>query len=166
MRALIVTAAVVLSVTAGHAQEMVPAKPAVVAQGSTDRAIPPAAAVPTSRLIEQLKAAGELKDTRALEAPAPKVDAADAKPVEAKPVEAKPVDAQPVIAKPVDAKPVETTKPAETKAVETKPVEAKPVDSRPAEAAQAAPAKKRVVKKRETDEQKARRIAAKYGVSW
>lgn len=148
MRTLLVAAAVILSVTAAQAQQMVPAKPAAdVAQTSTDRAVPPVA---SRTIIEQLKAAGELKDTKTLEAPAPKLDSVDAKPAEAKPAEA-PVAA----AAPVEAKPVET------KAVETKPVEAKPVQA----VTEAKPVKKRVVK-RETDEQKARRIAAKYGVSW
>jgi ribonuclease E len=155
MRALLVTAAVILSVTAARAQEMKPAAPA--AQETTDRALPP---VPSSTIVEQLKAAGELKDPKTLEAPAPKINAIEAKPVEANPVEAKPAEAQPVIAKPVEkpveAKPVEAAKPVETKAVETKPAQA---------ATEAKPVKKRVVK-RETDEQKARRIAAKYGVTW
>jgi hypothetical protein len=132
MRALFVTAAVVLSVTAAQAQEMVPAKTAVAPE-STDRA-----AMPSSAIVEQLKAAGELKAPKPIEAPAPKIDAVDAKPAEVKPVE---------MAKPVEIKPVEA------EAVATKPVDARP-------------ARKRVVRTRETDEQKARRLAAKYGVTW
>jgi hypothetical protein len=157
MRALFAAAAVILSVTAVHAQDMKPA--AIAPQDSTERAIPPA--MPSSTLIEQLKAVGELKDGKPLEAAAPKIDATDAKPVDVKPAEA-----QPAMAKPVEAKPVEAAKPAETKPAETKAAAAKAVESRPAQAAEAKPAKKRVVRKRETDEQKARRIAAKYGISW
>jgi ribonuclease E len=168
MRALFVVAAIALSVTAAQAQEMKPT--AAAAEQSTERALPPTG-TPTPTLVEKLKAAGELKDPKLLEAPAPKIDAVEAAPAEAKPVEAKPAEAPPVVAKqletkPVDVKPVEAAKPVETKAVESKPVEAKPVETRPAQAAEAKPVKKRVVKKRETDEQKARRIAAKYGVSW
>jgi hypothetical protein len=153
MRALLVTAAVILSVTAAQAQEMKPATPA--AQETTDRALPPAAVTPSSTIVEQLKAVGELKDPKTLEAPAPKIDAVEAKPAEAQPVIAAPVE------KPVEAKPVEAAKPVETKAVETRPAATKPAQA----ATEAGPVKKRVVK-RETDEQKARRIAAKYGVSW
>jgi hypothetical protein len=155
MRALLVTAAVILSVTAAQAQEMKPAAPE-----TTDRALPPAAVTPSSTIVEQLKAVGELKDPKTLEAPAPKIDAVEAKPIEAKPAEAQPVIAAPV-EKPVEAKPIEAAKPVETKAVETRPAATKPVQA----ATEAKPVKKRVVK-RETDEQKARRIAAKYGVSW
>lgn len=133
MRILLVAAAVALSVTAAQAQEMVGDKPA-------DRAAPPAAAAPSTALVEQLKAAGEIKDPTTPEAPAPKIDAADAKPAETKPVEAKPAEAPAVAAKPAETKPAQ--------AAETKPV------------------KKRVIKRRETDEQKARRIAAKFGVYW
>jgi hypothetical protein len=167
MRALFAAAAVILSVTAVHAQEVKPA--AVVPQDSTERAIPPA--MPSSTLIEQLRAVGELKDAKPLEAPAPRIDATDARPAGAKPGEAKPVETKPVDvtstdAKPVDVKPVEAATPAEIKPAETKAVAAKAVESRPAQAGEAKPAKKRVVRKRETDEQKARRIAAKYGISW
>ena len=143
MRALLVAAAVILSVTAARAE------------GPTQRAIPPAAVTPSATIVEQLRAAGELKDPKVLEAPAAKVDA-----VESRPVEAKPAETQPVVAKPADVKPVEA-KPAEPKAVEAKPAESKPV-----QAADAKPAKPRVVRKRESDEHKARRIAAKYGVYW
>ena len=167
MRALLVTAAVILSVTSAHAQEVKSVTPA--AQETTERALPPAASapVPSSTIVEQLKAAGELKDPKTLEAPAPKIDAVEARPIEAKPAEApRPVIATPVEAKPVEAKPVEAAKPVETKAVETKAVETKPTQTKPPQAAtEAKPVKKRVVK-RETDEQKARRIAAKYGVTW
>ena len=49
---------------------------------------------------------------------------------------------------------------------EVKAVEKKATESKPVQASEAKPANKRVVRKRETDEQKARRIAAKYGISW
>lgn len=152
MRTLLVAAAVALSMTVVQAQEMVGEKPAATAvQAPPERAVPAVTPMPTSAIIEQLKAAGELKDTKALEAPAPKIDAADTKPVEARPVEAAPAV----------ARPVEAAKPAETKAVETKAAE-----TRPALATEAEPAKKRIVRKRETNEEKARRIAAKYGIHW
>ena len=123
MRALFAVAVVALSVTTAHAQEMKPAAPA--AQDSAERALPPAAMTPTSTLIEQLKAAGELKEPKAIEAPAPKVATSDAKPTEAKPVERKPVEATaPAAAKPVEAKPAEAAKPTEA----AKPAEAKPVE--------------------------------------
>jgi hypothetical protein len=74
-----------------------------------------------------------------------KPDAA-AQPVEARPVEAKPVEVQaPVQAQPI-AKPVQAQAP-----VQAQP-EQKPV--------------KRVAKRRESDEHKARRIAARFGISW
>lgn len=163
MRTLLVAATAILVCTAVQAQEMVPSKSATTAvQESNDRAMP---AQPTSALIDQLKAAGELKEPKALEAPAPKLD-----PVQA---EAKPAPTAPVQAKPAEAKPAETpvvAKPAETKPA-TPPVTAttaaKPTETKPAQAAsESRPAKKKVVRKRETDEQKARRIAAKYGVHW
>jgi hypothetical protein len=155
MRTLLVAAAVVLCVSTAQAQD------------AADRALP---ATPSATLVEQLKAAGELKDPKALEAPAPKIDSietrAEAKPAE-QPVVAKPAEATtpaapaPTAAAPAAAPAVPAAtaaaKPAEAKAAEAKPVQA---------ATEAKPAKKRVVRKRETDEQKARRIAAKYGVSW
>jgi hypothetical protein len=160
MRILLAAAAVALSVSAVHAQD------------ATDRALP--AAMPSATLIEQLKAAGELKDPKALEAPAPKIGSIESK-AEATPTEAKPAE-QPVVAKPAEAA---TPAPAPTAAAPAaapaapaasaaaKPAEAKPAEAKQAQAAtEAKPAKKRVVRKRETDEQKARRIAAKYGVSW
>jgi hypothetical protein len=160
MRILLAAAAVALSVSA------------VQAQDATDRALP--AATPSATLIEQLKAAGELKDPKALEAPAPKIGSIESK-AEATPTEAKPAE-QPVVAKPAEAA---TPAPAPTAAAPAaapaapaasaaaKPAEAKPAEAKQAQAAtEAKPAKKRVVRKRETDEQKARRIAAKYGVSW
>ncbi len=58
-------------------------------------------------------------------------------------------------------KSVERT-PVESKPVESKPVESKSADSKPADAEK----KKPVVKRRETDEEKARRIAKRYGVTW
>ena len=150
MRTLLVAAAVVLSMTAVRAQEMVGDKPAATAvQAPSDRAVPPA--MPTSAIIEQLKASGELKDPKTLEAPATRIGAPNAKPVEARPAEAAPAV----------ARPVEAARPAETKTVETKAVENRPVLTTEAE-----PVKKRVVRKRETNEQKARRIAAKYGIHW
>jgi hypothetical protein len=160
MRILLAAAAVALSVSAVHAQD------------ATDRALP--AAMPSATLIEQLKAAGELKDPKALEAPAPKIGSIESK-AEATPTEAKPAE-QPVVAKPAETA---TPAPAPTAAAPAaapaapaasaaaKPAEAKPAEAKQAQAAtEAKPAKKRVVRKRETDEQKARRIAAKYGVSW
>jgi hypothetical protein len=153
MRALLAAAVVALSVTAAHAQEVKPVAPA--AKDSVARALPPAAMTPTSTLIEQLKSVGELKEPKGVEAPAPKVETSDAKPAEAKSIEAKPVE----------AKPVEAAKPAETKPAESKAVEKK-AESKPVETSQARPVKKQIVRKRETDEQKARRIAAKYGISW
>jgi hypothetical protein len=158
MRTLLVAAAVALSVTTAFAQD------------ASDRALP--AATPSAQLVEQLKAAGELKDPKALEAPAPKLDAVETK-SEAKPVE------QPVVAKPAEtttptapastvAAPAATPAPAAAATTTAaKPAEAKPADAKPAQvASETKPAKKRVVRKRETDEQKARRIAAKYGVYW
>ena len=153
MRILLVAAAVVLSVSAAQAQ------------ATGDRALP--AATPSSTLIEQLKAAGELKDPKALEAPAPKLESLPAEqPVAAKPAETTAPAAAPAAtaaapaATPAAAPAPATTtaaKPAETKAAETKPADA---------VTTAKPAKKRVARKRETNEQKARRIAAKYGISW
>jgi hypothetical protein len=183
MRTLFVAAAAILLSTAVQAQEMVPAKsdtpPAV--QESNDRAIP----VATPTLIDQLKAAGELKDNKdpkALEAPAPRLDPVQA---EAKPAGTKPSDDKKIEVVPAQVKPAETpvvAKPAETKPVVTPPVAAapaatppatstttvaKPAETKPVQAAaEPRPAKKKVVRKRETDEQKARRIAAKYGISW
>jgi hypothetical protein len=46
------------------------------------------------------------------------------------------------------------------------PPQAAPEAATPAAAQPSRPAKKRQAKRRETDEEKARRIAAKYGVSW
>jgi hypothetical protein len=48
----------------------------------------------------------------------------------------------------------------------TPPQAAAPEAATPAAAQPSRPAKKRQAKRRETDEEKARRIAAKYGVSW
>lgn len=141
MRTLLATAAVILSITAAQAQE--PATRSVPPQSAVDQA--------TQNIVNKLRLSGELKR--------------DVKPAEAKQVETAP-----------EAKPVETAKAApvavETKAVETKPVEAKAVETKavetkPAQAAtEANPETKRVVRKRETSEQTARRLAAKYGVSW
>lgn len=155
MRTLLVAAAVALSVSAAQAQD------------TTDRALP---ATPSATLVEQLKAAGELKDPKALEAPAPKIGSietkADAKPAE-QPVVAKPAEATtPAAPAPTAAAPV-TAPAASAATAAAKPAETKPAEARPVQAAtETKPAKKRVVRKRETDEQKARRIAAKYGVSW
>ena len=91
---------------------------------------------PPLTVEEKLKAAGEIKPDAAPVAPA----------VAARPIEAKPVEAQ----APVQAPPVAT--PVEAKA----PVQAQPEQQ---------PVKKRVVK-RESDEHKARRIAARFGISW
>jgi hypothetical protein len=178
MRTLLVATTAFLVCTAVQAQEMVPAKPATPAvQQTNDRALP--AATPSSALIDQLKAAGELKDykdPKSLEAPAPKLDPVqEAKPAQAAPDQAKqievvpaqakpaetPVVANPVVTPPVAAAPA-ATPPAPPTATVAKPAEAKPVQA----ATEAKPAKKKVARKRETDEQKARRIAAKYGISW
>lgn len=169
MRTLLVATAALLVCTAVQAQEMVPAKPATsVAQETNDRALP--AATPSSVLIDQLKAAGELKDPKdpkALEAPAPKLDpvqeAKPAQPVpdQAKQIEVVPAQAKPAVTPPVVAAPA-ATPPAAATTTAAKPAETKPVQA----AAEPKPAKKKVVRKRETDEQKARRIAAKYGISW
>ncbi len=97
--------------------------------------------VPPLTVEEKLKAAGEIKS--------------DGTPV-ARPVEAAPVQATPVQAKPVEAQAPVQTQPA------AKPVEAQaPVQAQPEQQ----PVKKRVAK-RESDEQKARRIAARFGISW
>jgi hypothetical protein len=185
MRTLLVAAAAIISFTAAQAQEMVPAKtdtPPTV-QESNDRAMP--VATPSSALIDQLKAAGELKDTKdpkALEAPAPRLEPvqAEAKPVEEKKIEVLPAQVKPaetpVIAKPTETKPAATppvaaapaaTTPAATTPAATTTTAAKPAETKPVQAAsENKPAKKKVVRKQETDEQKARRIAAKYGISW
>jgi hypothetical protein len=179
MRTLFVAAAAILLSTAAQAQEMVPAKPATppAIQQTNDRALP--VATPTSSLIDQLKAAGELKDVRdpkepktALEAPAPRFEQVQ---VEAKPAETKPVDEKKIEVLPAQAKPAETpvvAQPAEATPAATSPAaatttSAKPAETKPVQAAtETKPAKKKVVRKRETDEQKARRIAAKYGIYW
>lgn len=168
MRSLLVAAAAILFLSAAQAQEMVPAKPATpAAQETNDRAMP--AQTASSTLIDQLKAAGELKDTKTLEAPAPRLDPVQA---EAKPTASKPVEEKKIEVIPAQAKSTETpvvANPAETKPAVTPPVAAtsKPAETKPVQAAtETKPAKKKVVRKRETDEQKARRIAAKYGISW
>lgn len=69
---------------------------------------------------------------------------------------------QPVDAKPVEAKPVEAQAPVQAQPV-VKPVEAQaPVQAQPEQK----PVKKTVAKRRESDEHKARRIAARFGISW
>lgn len=147
MRTLLVAAVVALSFTAAQAQD------------TTDRALP--AATPSSQLIEQLKAAGELKDPKALEAPAPKLESLDTK-ADAKPADAtSPAAPAPTAAAPA-APPVAAATTTAAKPAEAKPTEAKPVQA----ATETKPAKKRVARKRETNERKARRIAAKYGVYW
>jgi outer membrane biosynthesis protein TonB len=176
MRSLLVAAAAILFLSAAQAQEMVPARPATpAAQETNDRAMP--AQTSSSTLIDQLKAAGELKDTKTLEAPAPRLDPvqAEAKPTASKPVEEKSIEVLPAQAKstetPVVANPAETkpavTPPVAATTTAAKPAEAKPAETKPVQTAtETRPAKKKVVRKRETDEQKARRIAAKYGISW
>jgi hypothetical protein len=179
MRTLFVAAAAIFVCTAAQAQEMVPARPAApAAQETNDRAVP--VATPSSTLIDQLKAAGELKEPnewKTLEAPAPRLDPiqAEAKPAQTVPAEAKPAEAKPaetpVIAKPVERKPAATppvaTAPAATSPVASSPTVARPAETKPVQAAtDIKPLKKKVVRKRETDEQKARRIAAKYGIYW
>jgi hypothetical protein len=165
---------------------MVPAKTATppAVQETNDRAIPVATPAPSSALIDQLKAAGELKDSKdakMLEAPAPRLDPVqEAKPAGTRPVEEKKIEVLPAQAKPAESTVVAA--PADAKPAVTPPVAAAPAAPAPAAstttAAKAAqtkpvqaatdskPAKKKVVRKRETDEQKARRIAAKYGVYW
>jgi type IV secretory pathway VirB10-like protein len=66
-----------------------------------------------------------------------------------------------VESKPAETKAAEPVKAAERAPVETKSSESKS-DSKPADAAK----KKPVAKRRETDEEKARRIAKRYGVTW
>ena len=64
-----------------------------------------------------------------------------------------------------DARPAETA-PVEAKPAEAKPVDAKPNATRPAEKSEAP---KRTAEKpasRQNDEAKARKIAARYGISW
>ena len=168
MRTLLATAAVILSITAAQAQE--PATRSVPPQSAIDQA--------TQDIVNKLKASGELKrDVKPVEAKQVEAAPTEAKPLEAKPIEAKPVEAakpvetQPVETKAVETKAVETkavvAKPVEAKATETKPVEAKAVETKPAQVVtEAKPETKRVVRKRETSEQTARRLAAKYGVSW
>jgi hypothetical protein len=63
--------------------------------------------------------------------------------------------AAPPAAEPVQATPAATPAPQATAP-----------DAAPAPAAKPKPAKKQQVRRRESDEEKARRIAAKYGVSW
>lgn len=176
MRILFVAATAILVSAAAQAQEMVPAKPASqVAQESSDRAAP--LQTPSSALIEQLKAAGELKDTKTLEAPAPRLEPVqNVKPAEATPAEKKQIEAAPAPAKPTETPVVAT--PTQTKPVAMPPAAAapataatttvaKPAETKPVQSAiSTKPAKKKVARKRETDEQKARRIAAKYGVYW
>ena len=53
-----------------------------------------------------------------------------------------------------------------TQEAATPPQAAAPEAATPPAAQPSKPAKKRQAKRRETDEEKARRIAAKYGVSW
>ena len=71
-----------------------------------------------------------------------------------------------VESKPAETKAAEPVKAAERAPVETKSSESKSSesksDSKPADAAK----KKPVAKRRETDEEKARRIAKRYGVTW
>ena len=93
--------------------------------------------VPPLTVEEKLKAAGEIKSD----------GTPVAKPVEATAVQAKPVEAQ----APVQVQPAAA--PVEAKAAAQALPEPKP-------------AKTHVAKKRESDEQKARRIAARYGISW
>jgi hypothetical protein len=150
MRTLIVAALVALSVSAAQAQ--------APAQDTNDRALP----APSARLIDQLKAAGELKDQKQLEAPAPKLDSIDTRPA----------DPQPGVAKPAEI-PAAASAPAASAAAPVAPAAsttttaAKPAETKPAEVATGVkPVKTRVARKRETNEHKARRIAAKYGVHW
>ena len=168
MRTLLATAAVILSITAAQAQE--PATRSVPPQSAIDQA--------TQDIVNKLKASGELKrDVKPVEAKQVEAARTEAKPIEAKPIEAKPVEAaKPVETQPVETKAVETkavvaksveAKATEAKTTETKPVEAKAVETKPAQVVtEAKPETKRVVRKRETSEQTARRLAAKYGVSW
>lgn len=85
---------------------------------------------------DKLRAAGELKP-----------DGTPANPPQAQvPIQSAPVQAAPVQAQPAPAQVQTTTQ-----------VQPQPVQK---------PAKKRVVRKRESDEHKARRIAAKLGIYW
>jgi len=69
--------------------------------------------------------------------------------------------------KSVETKAAEPTKSVERARVETKPVETKPDESKSADSKPADTSKKKpVAKRRETDEEKARRIARRYGVTW
>jgi len=71
----------------------------------------------------------------------------------------------PQAAPPAQAAPAPQAGPV-PQAVAPAPQAAAPAAVAPPAAQPAKPAKKRVARRHETDEQKARRIAAKYGVSW
>src|SRR5262249_26326788 len=132
MRTLLIIAAAIMSVSAAQAQEMLPAKSATppAVQESNDRAMP--VATPTSALIDQLKAAGELKDPKdtkdpktALEAPVPRLEPVqEAKPAQTGPDQVKQIEVVPAPAKAAETPAV--AKPAETKPVVTPPVAAAP----------------------------------------
>jgi hypothetical protein len=69
--------------------------------------------------------------------------------------------------KPAETKAAEPAKSAERAPVETKPAETKPAESKSADSKPSDTAKKKpVAKRQETDEEKARRIAKRYGVTW
>jgi hypothetical protein len=91
------------------------------------------------------------------------------KPTEQRSLTLEPSDPTKLKMDPVEPPKSEATEPA--KSVERTPVETKPAESKSADVkrsdADAGPAKKKPVAKRhETDEEKARRIAKRYGVTW
>jgi hypothetical protein len=100
------------------------------------------------------------------------LDATPRKPAEQRSLNLEPADPMKLKMDPVEPPKSAETKPAETKAVEREPVETRPVETKPVEnkSADSKPAdttkKKPVAKRRETDEEKARRIAKRYGVTW
>jgi hypothetical protein len=105
------------------------------------------------------------------------LDAAPSKPAEQRSLTLEPADPMNLKMDPVEppksaeTKASEQTKaaeraPVEAKSTETKPAESKSADIKPDDAAPGQAKKKPVAKRRETDEEKARRIARRYGVTW
>jgi hypothetical protein len=101
------------------------------------------------------------------------LDATPPKQTEQRSLNLEPTDPMKLKMDPVEPpKAAAETKPAESKAAEREPVETRPVESRPVESKAAdsksadTAKKKPVAKRRETDEEKARRIARRYGVTW
>ena len=148
MRKLILTAAIILvssSAFAGgsrglSAQSAEPQKPFRQAEVTILRgpAEQPAVTTPPApqTVEEKLKAAGELKPDGTPAAPPAQTQA----PVQPAPIQAAPAQSAPAQAASAPA-----------------PVQAQPVQT---------PATKRVAKRGESDEHKARRIAARFGISW